>query len=431
MNRHLSWRSSAALAIILVWAARGAAQTVVVGTGDPNIDVPAVQAAVDQGGEVILAGPFSFNSPPTVPMFGGGFATVLVSKAVLISGTQRGEITTIDGGTTPFYVDAPGASVTIQGLRFVRPKRDAIFVYAVSGLTIAACRIDGIDPALGFGNGIDINTIGSIAVPTPTNPGKPENISGTLSILNNDINLAGGTAETISLGVVIYAVGVPAAGEVEVYVSGNRIRNTTEPAIALRRVGGRAFVERNVIRTGSVVAGASRPQAIRVGNTGSFLIAHNTIDCGWVHPDGAQGIGVFSQLAVWPMQRALVTDNDINMSAPEGTIFGPFSAAIGVFGFAQDNVVLNNRIRGRARAALSVPTFPLPPQPPAVPANNAFVLNTFDHFEASVADIFVDNAVMSTLIVGQGTVEDHGVGTVIVRLPDHEGHHEDGGREQK
>jgi hypothetical protein len=30
-----------------------AAQTLVVGTGHPEVDVPAVQAAVDQGGEVI------------------------------------------------------------------------------------------------------------------------------------------------------------------------------------------------------------------------------------------------------------------------------------------------------------------------------------------------------------------------------------------
>jgi hypothetical protein len=40
---------------------------VVVGTGNPDIDVPAVQAAVDQGGNVILKGHFSFNRPPTVP----------------------------------------------------------------------------------------------------------------------------------------------------------------------------------------------------------------------------------------------------------------------------------------------------------------------------------------------------------------------------
>src|SRR5262249_39675050 len=95
-----------------------AAQTLVVGTGDPEVDVPAVQAAVDQGGEVILKGHFSFDRPPTVPtaLGGGGLATILVSKAVAISGEldddrmrhEHGEMTSIEGGTTPFYVEAPG-----------------------------------------------------------------------------------------------------------------------------------------------------------------------------------------------------------------------------------------------------------------------------------------------------------------------------------
>lgn len=42
-------------------ASRAAAQIVVVGTGDPDVDVPAVQAAVDQDGDIILKGHFSFN----------------------------------------------------------------------------------------------------------------------------------------------------------------------------------------------------------------------------------------------------------------------------------------------------------------------------------------------------------------------------------
>src|SRR5215469_14489799 len=106
MTRKFRWRFIAALASVLAWAASAAAQTVVVGTGDPDIDVPAVQAAVDQGGEVTLKGHFSFDRPPTVPTYNpGSFATVLVSKAVAISGAHdgdremtgddRGEMTTI------------------------------------------------------------------------------------------------------------------------------------------------------------------------------------------------------------------------------------------------------------------------------------------------------------------------------------------------
>src|SRR5262249_27808395 len=240
----------------LAMAGSSAAQTLVVGTGDAEVDIPAVQAAVDQGGEIILKGHFSFDKPPTVLTAHGGLATILVSKAVAISGMrdddermwhEHGEMTSIEGGKTPFYVEVPGAPVTIQRLRFIRPKFDAILVYAVSGLVIASCKIEGVE-LQGGGGGIDIDTVG--ALPTPTNPGKPENVSGTLLIANNDIDV-GGTALDNTTGVLVFSVGVPGA-EVEAYVSGNHIRNTTEPAINFRRVVGRVYVERNVITTGSV-----------------------------------------------------------------------------------------------------------------------------------------------------------------------------------
>ena len=70
-------------------AARAAAQIVVVGTGNPDIDVPAVQEAVDQGGEIILKGHFSFDKPPTQPSeFPGYMVTILLSKSVAISGAR-------------------------------------------------------------------------------------------------------------------------------------------------------------------------------------------------------------------------------------------------------------------------------------------------------------------------------------------------------
>jgi hypothetical protein len=310
------------------------------------------------------------------------------------------------GGTVPFYVEAPGAGVEIRGLRFIRPKGDAIDVSAVRGLVVASNKIEGVEPVGNAGEGIAIAT--SFLPPTPAQPGHPENVSGTLLIVNNDIDV-GGTALDNTQGVIIFSVGVPGA-EVEAYVSGNRIRNTTEPAINFRRVGGRAYVEGNVLTTGSVAGRAAGPQVIRIVNSGSYLIAHNSIVCGWAQ--SAAGIAVFSQFAQWPIERAIVVDNHVTMSAPEGTVFGDDSAAIAIRGFAQGNVVLNNRIRGHARAALSVDVFQR-----GIPGNNAFVLNRLDDFEASLADVFVGERVMNTLIVGQGTVEDRGVGTIIVPVP--------------
>jgi hypothetical protein len=292
-------------------------------------------------------------------------------------------------------------------LRFIRPKGDAINVSAVSGLVVASCKIEGVEPVGPGSDGIAIAT--AFAPPSPAQPGHPENVSGTLLIVNNDIDV-GGTALDNTQGVIIFSVGVPGA-EVEVYVSGNNIRNTTEPAINFRRVVGRAYVEGNVLSTGSVAGRAAAPQVIRIVNSGSYLIAHNSIDCGWARSDAA-GIAVFSQFVQWRIERAIVVDNHVTMSAPEGTVFGDDSAAIAIRGFAQGNVVLNNRIRGHARAALSVDVFK-----GGIPGNNAFVLNRLDDFEASLADVFVGERVTNTLIVGQGTVEDRGVGTVIVPVP--------------
>jgi len=407
----LAWRFVGAFAIALAGAASAAAQTVVVGTGDPDIDVPAVQAAVDQGGEVMLRGNFSFDRPPMIPskLVPPRVVTVLVTRGVSISGAQDGEMTNIEGGTFPFEVEAPGARVEIRGLRFIRPKVTAIGVAGVSGLVIASCRIERMEFS-GGGAAIGVSTtIPPYALPTPTQPGHPEYVSGMLVIANNDIDV-GGTALDSTVGVLIFSVGVPGA-EVDIYVSGNNIRNTTEPAINIRRVGGRAHVVQNVLTTGSVTGTAAGPQVIRVMNIGSYLIAHNSIDCEWAEPD-AEGIGVRSQVVEWPIERAMVVANDVTMSPPQGTVFGDHSAAIAIQGFAQNNVVENNRIRGRARAALSVDVFM-----EGIPANTSLILNDLTGFESSLADVFVDDGVMNTLIVGNGTVEDHGIGTEIVRVP--------------
>ena len=56
--------------------------------------------------------------------------------------------------------------------------------------------------------------------------------------------------------------------------------------------------------------------------------------------------------------------------------------------------------------------------PARLPQNNHFILNRLDHFEASFADVLVGPGVMDTLIVGQGTVDDQGVGTQVVPVAD-------------
>ena len=54
------------------------------------------------------------------------------------------ERASIEGGFIPFYIQAPGASVTIQGLRFIRPIGAATLVNAAHGVTVAIALASGI-----------------------------------------------------------------------------------------------------------------------------------------------------------------------------------------------------------------------------------------------------------------------------------------------
>jgi hypothetical protein len=364
-------------------------------------------------------GHFSFDRPPTAPAGAAYSRMVTVSKNVVISGSpdQNGDMPIIEGGEWPFLVDAADAHVTIQGLRFVRPRAGAIWIYAVGGLAVTGCRIERIVPTAEFA--AEASQVGPVSTaifvgadpnpPSPTQLGRPENFSGTLAILNNDIDVGVGTTPGAqTLGIAMFNVGRSPDKEVDIQVSGNNIRNSTEPAINLRVIGGRAYAERNVIVTG--VTGGS--DAVRVVGSGSYLIAHNSIDCGWA--SGADtGINLIGNGNGYsPEVSAIVVDNDISMSAQEGTVFGASSAGIGIRGYAQGNSVLNNRIRGRARAALAVNA-----QNAGIPGNNSFVANDLDGFQSSLADVFVDAGVTNTALIGhQVLVEDHGTGTVVVPM---------------
>jgi hypothetical protein len=372
---------------IAVFAGTVAAQTVVVGTGNPDTDIPAVQAAVDRGGSVALRGHFSFDNPPirrgALPDL---MAMVLVSREVTISGAwdEHGEMTTIQGGEIPFAVEARGVSVRIDRLRFVRPKRAAIFVDAASGLAIESCAIERVEALPPPGNptgitlGIGIHVATLLGLPTPERPGNPENVSGKLSIVNNEISVSGAADE--GMGIMIVSVG-DSEKPVEIDVSGNTIRNSNQKGINMKQIVGRTRIERNIVTTSAVYSGPARGliAGIHCGGSGSYWIAHNRIDV--ADPNGA-GIRVraYPDLDA-AIERATIMDNDVTMSAPEGAVFGSGSAGIEVRGLARDNLVQGNRIRGRARIALS-----LAPDKTGIPARNTFDRNDHENFISPVAD---------------------------------------------
>ncbi len=341
-------------------AGTAAAQTVVGGTGDPDRDIAAVQAAVDRGGAVVLKGHFSFKNPPArrgeMPDL---VATILVSREVSISGAwdEHGQMTVIEGGEIPFAVEAPGAKVRIEKLRFVRPKLFAIVVDAVSGLEIEGCTVENVEPrtlpgdSSGMTSGLGIYVTTVMGLPTPARPGNPGNVSGKLSIVNNQIS---GVGEAFhGMGIMVVNVGT-AANPVDVEISGNTVRDSSLKGINVMQIGGQARVERNTVISGAVPTGPERKvtSGIHCGGTGSYVVTHNVIE---VADPNAAGIRVRRYPAMGSdVERATITDNDVTMSAQEGAVFGTANAGIEIVGLARDITVQRNRIRGRARVGMSV-----------------------------------------------------------------------------
>jgi hypothetical protein len=121
------------------------AQTVVVGQHDPARDVAAVQAAVDQGGSVLLLGTFDF----------GDDGRVLLQKSVRISGEADASdvpITTIMGGDWPFLAPAPssmppaqaGPVISVENICFRQPSGGAIHLVYTGGAYIRGNKVTEI-----------------------------------------------------------------------------------------------------------------------------------------------------------------------------------------------------------------------------------------------------------------------------------------------
>jgi len=373
--------------LITMIAAAGvaAAQRVVTGTGVADLDIAAVQAAVDGGDSVMLRGHFSFDNPPARRIaLPGLMVTILISNAVTISGTldERGEMTTILGGEIPFAVEGSGVSVRIERLRFVRPKRYAIFADELNGLAIESCVIESVEPLPPLGDpagikcGVGVYVATLLGHPTPERPGNPRKVAGKLSIRNNEISVIESADEGI--GIMVKSVGTPEK-PVDVEITGNTVRNATFKGINLWYIGGRARIESNIVTASAVYAGPKRIGAagIHCAGSGAYLIAHNRIQV--ADPTGA-GIRLKGTRG-GAIERASVTDKDVTMSVAEDAALGERSAGIEIAGLARDCTIRRNTFRGRARVVLS-----FLPDPSGIPAGNTLGENDHVGFISSPTD---------------------------------------------
>jgi hypothetical protein len=334
-----TWFLVVALPLLSTTVAQ-AAQVVVFGRSNAAADVAAVQTAVNRGGVIYLQGAFSFDHAPV------DGRTILITTAVTILGRldAKGNMPSISGGTIPFRIMAPGATVTLEGLRFIGPTAAAIEVASAGGLRIANSRIERVGsaplPAMPVSGAFGIAFSGGA-------------VSGTVAIERNTIDIGGTSAERTS-GITTAPQGFEPG--VRIRIVQNVITNTTAHGIDLRNVAGSANIESNVVIAGRI---GSQPEAladnfvdgIRCLGSGEYRVALNWIDVGY---ENAAGIRLQGNAAAMPITGALVTGNYVRMFAASDALGGSENAGIELRRATVRAVVQDNLIHGLGKAALSV-----------------------------------------------------------------------------
>jgi hypothetical protein len=330
-----------------------------------------------------------------------GSRVILVTRAVTIRGQGvrilGGGSAAAGGQQAVFLIDAPGVDVTIEGLRFVNPHNAAIRVARSGDLRIANCQVEGLTPS---------------AVATPTGVQKaalaihlPGGSVGAVSILENHFQLSGTSDDSIG--------GIIMTGPADrLLIADNRITGTTSHGMDLRDVKGPARVERNIVETGSVGRSGLPGQfvdALRLIGSGEYLVEKNQLDCGFENA---------AVVRLGATKKAIIRQNEIVASVPQGKLPGQQSAGVQVQGSANDNEIRENRIKGRGRAAISVIFSDFQLDKPAGtdgnPSATNFQGNNVQQFAPTVATVEIGAVAKRTTIAGgSGTLIDHGVGTVV------------------
>jgi hypothetical protein len=380
----------------------------VTGTGDPAVDVPAVQAAVTAGGKVTLVGTFDF----------GATGRVVISRDVDIRGTDGA---TVKGGFFTFLsplpalpITTPGPAIRIRGLSFDGALRSPIHVAYARSVEVRGNRIANVRPWVvtpanpavpipGFRlqQGIILGTY--YAYPPAVVPGA---FTGSVTVAGNDLEMTGDApSQTLCQGIVLMRGWGVKARIAENTIAGCS-RNAIEVLDNVRDQAGHGRIEVVENRIHAPAIGVpfptpNRPNGIVIGwffdPSGAIdparnvrhRVAENDVTC-----DGQFSTGIFANTA-----GVAIAENRI---AVAGT--GAFGIALASPG----GRLAENRIRGSGRAAMSLfPFFPSLPQ--LTPGGNRLACNDVSGFTSSVADLILagnDNVVTGFT----GSVLDQGTG---------------------
>jgi hypothetical protein len=393
---------------------------VVIGQGDPAIDLPAVQAAVSAGGRVKLVGTFDL----------GPAGTVVISRDVAISG---GRGATVKGGFRSFYSPlpggvvptAPGPAISIENLTLDGATWSPIHLAYARSVAVRDNRIRNVKPyhppglAFGLQGGIQVTTYFQSANKALVFPGA---LTGEIEIRDNELDMTGAAP----LGTLCQAINVARAWGASIVVRGNTILECSRSSIELidnhldESGKGHVLIARNRIRTatsGIAYPTPQTPDAIVAGwffdITGATDPARNPryhVEENWIDARGIDATGIYSSST-----GALLEGNRISLGG---------ARAYGIATSAPETRLTGNVVTGEGLWAFAV--FPYPPFPSLVPIRVTSTCDGVREFTArnpAGAD-FLLKGNHDTVIGFNGTVLDGGTDNRILALREADGGHE-------
>jgi len=387
----------------------------VVGQNDHNVDVPALQKAVDQGGTVLLRGVFDF----------GQKGNVTIARDVRIVGEVDGGgvlRTTIKGGGStlrslrPAAAGTPGPKITIQQIHFDGATWMPIYIGWSSGAAIVGNHITRVRPAphgivgqppYDFQHGIVVGGITSEL--GKFEPYQENAIAGTLNIADNEIDLSSDSPKT-TLGIGIWIIRTTG---ITANISRNTVRNASRnsiEAIDNFRASdgtGRIVIQDNDIETAidgipiptpqtpnGIVAGYffDKAGAIDAKRAVQLLIVHNAIRA---RGQSSMGIALITDAA-------FVRGNQIRLQGEK---------ALGVFVGGSRNYIGHNRFEGSGMATVFLAPFVESTQ-----SENELDRNELSGWAAVQVDVVFSKGANYNIVAGSGTISDLGSGNRIEGL---------------
>lgn len=421
------------LAFALVVSTTAAAgPTVVIGQNNAALDLPAVQAAVDGGGEVLLVGTFDF-----------GEGRVLVKNDVEIGGETDGRgvaLTTIRRGEWSFHTPYPatmpppiaGPVVSVHHLRFVESRGTAIHLAWSGGCSLHHNVVEQMRarPSGAVLERAAIVVGPSILGGTPATQFVPRLVSGRIEVFDNSLDVSGSEDATRMRGTGMFVAMYVGA---DVRIQGNLVRENSRTGLAILdgtfdgEGRGSVVIADNTIvssiRVGftqgagprapiGIVTGFNNQRALGADPnlvTIPVLIQGNRIEL-----NGVTSMGIIN---IW--NGAILEGNTVVVHADKAATKDRLSTSGGIFATTSRQVLMHNRIIGEGCNAIRIGAS----MEGGGRFDNVAVGNNISGFSAFVGgfDECVDYWLASdshdnTVVGNSGTAVDNGTGNKVTGL---------------